>query len=482
MTRPVAWIAVALLAALFVTAASPVEARFRPPANGPLLLVGEIHVGGEHSGVLELRLDGKPHASIPVGTGIFEIAMPRDGHAGMVSLEFTAPGLRLRSLVGGQQRLARRAGAGGRLTVDDEDGLRVSPLGTAMAVVASGPDGLPPRSDVALADAVQAASPGDIVQASAAIERLALEPTRLPKGFPDGLALVEDPAAFNMAIQADPGLVSDPQLVLDPLPFTPLGAGDVGDVVIFAGPLAAPGTPITGPGLVIEREAGGFRLHDQQFDGPPYLGGISATGVLELVPASPVAQFAGYRHCASLGHDTMFVVHTVQQDVRRHWRGADASLWQLGTDSLLRSPECPEFKPVALRSVRLSAAPDMMRTRLLTTPRRVLGRHSLPVFCGSPLPHGGIALDPCGQADHVFARDGSGVAYPVGEAPMAFGWEHDAHGAIRVDYGDASTRFWIIDPGDRTIQAVAYVAAAVVVGYPGTSSGHATLVRGGLPD
>src|SRR5690606_18795811 len=129
-----------------------------------------------------------------------------------------------------------------------------------------------PASDSALADAVQATTPDHIVRVAAAIERLALDPARLPDGVPDGLALTEDPAAFDSAVRADPGLVSDPHLVFDALPSMPLALRDVGDVLIFANRRGASGTPSSGPGLVIEREPGGFRLHDHQFDGPSWLG------------------------------------------------------------------------------------------------------------------------------------------------------------------------------------------------------------------
>ena len=482
MARPVVWILLVVAAATAAMASAPAEARrhLPPPADGPVVLAGEIHVAGSPAGLLELRLDGKLHASIPAGTGSFELTIPRDGSAGMVSLEFIAPDLRLRALLGGQGRLVRRAGPDGRLTVIEEDGLRVSPLSTAVAVLASSLDGVPPGSDVALADAVQAAWPSDIVLAGTAIARLAEEPWRLPDGFRDGLALAEDPAAFNKALQAAPGLVSEPHLVFDGLPATPLQSGDIGDVLILTGPRTAPGVPFTGQGMVMEREAGGFRLHDHMFYGPVWRGGVGAHDVLELEPTMTVVDFGGYFPCPSAGWDVMAVVETVRRDFRRRWQGEGVSLWQLGTDRVRRCPDCPELEPVAWRSTELSAAPDMLRTRLLTTPRRFVGRQSLPVFCGIPIPHGWLMLEPCGQADHVFASDGSGVVHPVDAAPQAFDWAQDGHGAIRVDYGDASARFWIIDDGDRPLYPVAYVAAGVVMGYPGTSGGQATLVRGGL--
>ena len=485
MARSMVWVLAVLAGCISGSAGAPaVAARLRSPPQPPVLLVGEVHVGGSHAGVLGLYLDGKLHASIPAGNGVFELVLPADGDAGMVSLEFSAPGLRLRSLLGGQRRLSRGAGADARLGVDDEDGLRMSPLSTAVAVLASSVDGVPPRSDMALADAVQAAGPSDIVRAASAIERLAVDPSRLPKGFPDGLALAEDRAAFDQAVQADPGLVAQPQQVLDPLPVTALRAGDIGDVLIFTGPRAGPGVPPVGHGMVLEREADGFRLHDELFDGPAWIGGVDVQGSLALVPATPVARFAGYRSCPSRGVEVTAVMSIERRDFRRHWRGAGVSLWQSGMDGVVELLDCPGIEPVAVRTVELSAAPDMLRTRLLTTPRRFHGRHALPLFCGLPMPHGGLVLEPCGQADHVFARDGSGVLHPADAPVAAFSWAQDGHGAIRVDYGEASTRFWIIDPGglDRTLQPVAYVAEGVVVGYPGTSSGQATRVRGGLAD
>lgn len=482
MPRPRTWIAAVLSACIAGTSAAPADARrLRPPADGPVLLAGEVLVDGNHSGVIELRLDGKLHSTVPVGNGGFELAMPRDGGARMVTLEFRAPQLRLRSLLGGQARLVQRAGTDGRLDVDEEDRLRLTPLSTALAVLAQ-LDGVP-DSDGGLADAVQAAWPSDMVLGTTAIARLAAEPWRLPHGFPDGLALAEDPVAFSKAIQADPGLVSEPHLVIDPLPASPLRGADIDGALVFTGARMAPGLPPTGPGLVMEREDGGFRLHDHMFDGPGWSGVLDAEGGLLMTPVTPVVEFGGYYPCPSLGRDVAGTVTTMHRDFRRLWRAAGVSVWQHGIDRVLGFPECPGLAEVAWRTAELWAAPDMPRLQALTSPRRFIGRQSLPVFCGVPLPHWGLALEPCGQADHVFNADGSGLAHPADAAPLAFSWGLGEHGAIRVDYGEeASSRFWIIDAGDRTGQPVAYVAAGVVAGYPGTSSGQATLVRGGLAE
>ena len=474
-----------LIAAAFAAclAASPAaEARPRPPASGPVVLVGEIDVGGKHEGVVELRLDGELVASVPAANGAFELEMPRHGGAGMVILEFHAPDLRLRSLLGGQGRLALRAGADGRLAVAEEDRLRLSPLSTAVAVLASGLDLVPPAGDDALADALQATWGSDIRLATTAIERLAVEPGRLPPGIPDGMALAEDPAAFNHAVQEDPALVSDPHLVFDALEAKPLSAGDVAGALVFTGPRAAPGVPTDGPGMVMERVAEGFRLHDHMFDGPSWSGGLDAQGALVIEPLQLVREFAGYYDCPSLGWTVAGVVDTTRRDFRRLWQGVGMAVWHFGSDHELSFPECPELETVEWRSMRVWTAPDMARARALTQPRRFVGRQSLPVFCGYPLPHWGLALEPCGQADHVFNADGSGVAHPDDGPPLGFSWGRGPHGGIRVDYGDASARFWILEDGDRRLLPVAYVAEAVVVGYPGTSSGQATLVRGGQPE
>lgn len=82
----------------------------------------------------------------------------------------------------------------------------------------------------------------------------------------------------------------------------------------------------------------------------------------------------------------------------------------------------------------------------------------------------------------MFNADGSGVAHPGDGPPLDFSWGRGPRGDVRVDYGDASARFWILEDGDRRVQPVAYVAEAVVVGYPGTASGQATLVRGAQPE
>src|SRR5690606_30924203 len=154
--------------------------------------------------------------------------------------------------------------------------------------------------------------------------------------------------------------------------------------------------------------------------------------------------------------------------------------WQLGQEHALSYPKCPELPSRTVRWTSLWAATDMVRARALTTPRRFLGRHALPVFCGAPMPHGMLALDYCGHADHVFAADGSGIVHRHDQPSATFAWSRDADGAMRVDYGDAATRFWIVDPGEapgREVQGVAWVAEGNVVGYDGTASGHAPMLR-----
>jgi hypothetical protein len=480
MARLSVWIVPALAACIAALVSAPLDARLRTLPEGPVVLAGEIHAGGAHSGELRLYLDGKLETSVPAAPGQFEVAMPRGG-AGMVSLEYHAPGIRLRSLLGGQDRLGRAAGPGARLTPHLQEGLRISPLGTALAVLASGPDGARPESDVALAKRVLAIRPSDLEQATAALERLAAAPDRLPSGFADGLALVEDRAAFAQAVRADPGLVSRHDLVIDALPAAELGEGDIGKLLVLNGPRARPGPPATGSGWVLERSAAGFTLHGERYEPATYRGGIDAHGALALAPSRQMTSFAGYQYCPARDANAMAFVTSVGRDFRRHWSGLGVALWQMGADSLLELHDCPGFKPVRLRSVHLRAAPDMGRAALLTTPRRFLGRHSLPLFCGVLYPHH-EAVQPCGQADHVFARDGSGLAYPDGRAPMPFSWGAGSHGEIRLEYADRNSRFWIVDAGDRETQVVTYVATAPVehVTSIGTGSGHATLVRGGL--
>ncbi len=481
MTRRDSWMALALVACVAASSAAA-EARPRPPAAGPVVLAGEIHAPGGHSGILELRLDGKLQAAMPAATGAFEIAMPRAGNAGMVSLEFTAPGLRLRSLLGRQGRLANRAGADGRLAATHEDGLRLSPLSSALAVLASRVDGKPPRSDVALASAVKALRGHELLQATTVLARLAVDPDALPPGFGDGLALLEHEAAFDDFARAHPAFLEAPEDILDALPTTPLTATEPGSVLAFTAPRRAPGEPLDDWGLVVERVGADYRVHDEFFDGPAYAGGIDAGGALALVPHAPlsIVDFLG-PPCPSTGDsETMAVSTLVGRDFRRHWRGSDVALWQAGQDHVVTYPECPGLAPSTTRRVTLHAAPDMLRAPVLTSPRRFPGRHALPLFCPLVFPHTYLALTPCDYADHVFARDGSGVAYPQGEAPRPFTWAAGARGAMRLDYGDMVLRLWIVDPADRVASALVYVVEGEVVGYDGTSSGYATMVRGGI--
>lgn len=481
MAGPGTWITVAL-AAICAWPTTTSASRLRPPPPQPMMIVldGEIDVGGTHAGILELRLDGELHGSVPAGPGHFSMVVPAGAGAGMVSLEYSAPGVRLRSLLGGHARLTRLAGPDARLGPEDETGLRVSALSTAISVVASTVDGIPPATDAELAAAVQAAWPSDIAIAATALERYAQDPARLPDGFSDGLALVQDIAAFNAELRDDPTLAALPHLVLDPLPFDPAGPGALQPVLALTGPRAAPGTPADGPGLVLEQVAGGgFRLHGVNFDRQAFSGGFDPSGVLQLVPEEPIVTFAGYAPCEGLGGDTVMRTASLQaQDLRRHWRGAGIDLWQLGSDVVYQLHDCPGAKPETVRSIHLWASPVIPRSRMHDVPARLAGRHALPMFCGILHPHD-ISVQACGRADHVLARDGTGTAWPDGEPPVTLAWGRDASGAIRLDYADGrASRLWLIDEGDGVTQAVAWVAEAEVVGYPGTGSGHATRVLG----
>ncbi len=482
MAKPAARMTITLAACLAAALPAGLAARPGAPAKGTMVLAGEIRAEGAPAGTLALYLDGELHGQVPAGAGTFEITLPRDGSAGMVSLEFAAPDLRLRSLLGGQARLSKRAGGDARLVVAEEDGLRLSALGSAMAVLATRTGAGAPATDVALARAVNAIEGWQLLSATAVLARLAAEPALLPPGFDDGLALLEDAEAFADFVQAHPAILDAAAEVLDALPVAPLPPDGGGPVLVFTGARRAPGDPLHGPGLVVEREGAGYRVHDDYFDGPAYSGAVDAAGTLRLVPHSPVARvnFHGPACPSQGGKPTWEVANLVQRDFRRHWRGSGVSLWQLGQDYVLSYPQCPELAPREVRTASLRAAPDMVRARLLTTPRRFTGRQSLPLFCPLLLPHGDLAFEPCGQVDHVFAPDGSGVADPQGKAPQPFAWSIDAHGAMRVDYGDRASRFWILDPGDRVVQPLAWVAEGEVVGYTGTSSGQGTRVVGGL--
>lgn len=89
MARTGAWIAAAVVAiGLLAPAAS--SARLRPPP-AVVTLVGEIEAGGQHAGVLELRLDGVVLATIPAAPGPFQVQLPAGSDTGMLSLEYHAP-------------------------------------------------------------------------------------------------------------------------------------------------------------------------------------------------------------------------------------------------------------------------------------------------------------------------------------------------------------------------------------------------------
>ncbi|MBJ6985326.1 hypothetical protein [Luteimonas sp. MC1750] len=484
MDRSAPWtvVAVAVLLAMLPTAATQ-AARLRTPpaAPGTVLLVGEVDVGGTHSGMIELLLDGELQARVPAGQGAFQIELPATGAAGMVSLEYLAPGVRLRSLLGGQQRLAWLAGRDGRLTAQDADGLRVTPLATAVAVLATTVDGVPPATDADLAEAIRAAWGSDLQVVATALERLAVDPGRLPAGFPDGLSLVADVAAFNAALRADPGLAASPQLVFDPMPVSSVGLADTRPVLALAGPHGAPGTPLESNGaLLMEPHGQGDVLLHGMDDRPQlYAPRPEMSGTIQLLPLQSVPTWVGYAPCRGDEKATGMLVATVLgRDLRRHWRGQGVSLWQIGTDVVYEQPDCPDPQPWQERRIELWAAPGIPRTRSHDAPAMLVGRHALPMVCGVDYPHH-LVVEACGRADHVLARGGSGTAYPVGEAPVALTWGRDASGAIRFAYADGRvSRQWLIDAGDGVVQTVAWVAEAVIDGYTATGSGHATRIRG----
>ena len=483
MQRSAPWAAAVLAALVATTPAGAQAARLRLPAPAPetVLLVGEVNVGGLHSGVLELRLDGALQAQVPAGQGPFQVELPATAGAGMVSLEYVAPGLRLRSLLGGRQRLSGLAGSDGRVTPEDEDGLRVSPLSTAISVLASTVDGVPPATDAAFATAIRAARGSDIRVVATALERLAVDPDRLPAGFPDGLSLVEDIEAFNAALRADPQLGASPQLVFDPMPVTSVAPGELRRVRAFAQPHGAPGTPLeSNRGLLLEPDGqGALLLHGMDQRPKAYSVLPDAAGALQLLPLQSVPTWVGYASCRSDPDATGMLVATVlARDLRRHWRGQGVSLWQFGADILYEQPDCPDPQPWEERAIELWASPEIPRARTHDVRAKLVGRHSLPMTCGVDYPHH-LVVEACGRADHVLARDGSGMAHPAGEAPLALTWGRDASGAVRFDYADGRvSRQWLIDVGDGLVQTVSWVGEADLQGYTATGSGHATRVLG----
>jgi hypothetical protein len=475
--RPAASAGMALALALACGTALAAPSKIAPPPVGTVALSGELHLDAPVTGVMQLYLDDTLHASVPVAPGPFAMDLPRAGDAGSVRLEFVAEGRRLRSLLGTQESLVRRSGRRGALGVADVDGLRVSALTTALAVLVDEVLDGPPDGRGDLAWALDRMGMLSVGERATVADMVTIDPGLLPDGYADAVELVSDPAAVMAFALADPSVRGPGRI--DALPVVPLAAGTA---LPRALPLMrvprVPQYAVWGHETVLERGIAKWVFHEALVGPVPWSGGFGPDGVLRLEPDQPLYRLDYALFCD--GKASQVLDRVVARDLRRHWRGEDRTLWYLAETVSRTSPECPDALPVLVRSGEYHRAPDMVRAAAQTLPRRMLGAQELPWLCEVDLPPGGRTIGACGRARHVLHADGTGTVVPPGDVPRAITWVHDDSGAIRIDQGDFRLRFWRIDPMDQVMQPIAWVGEGTI-DYEDSSAGVAYRTPGPLP-
>lgn len=491
------WIGAATVqpAAPAADATTPPPTLRRRPAVTPVIRVdGDVAgVAAGASGTLTLRLDGQLVHQAPASASGFVVEVPSSA-SGMLTLEYTQPGVHFVSPLGSYARLVRMAGADGRLTRDECECTRLTPFSTALQQVGGMMLGHAPRSDVELRNAARQAG-YDLTNATVVLARLAADPTLLPPGHATGLDLLRDRPAF-VAYLYDTlySVLDDPTAALDPLPTATMDASRLPDRFALLGPVLDVATPTPAAAYVLERDGGTFRMHAASGSlGVPHVG--TADGdALVLVPDGEITLFNPTYRCPFTGQMTGRRWTMVRHVLQRQWASDGLDIWRLVSEADVSFPDCPGMDGYLERGATFLPFADLAGTRPLTTERRFLGDRALPVFCSTAGQHNGIPLDTCGYAVHRFSRGGTGEMLDLGDKVDAylqpiqaqgrapFSWSMGSDGAMHVQAGDERTRYWVLDGGDGAALGVVHVTDAERETGHASLAGYTAMIRVGAAD
>ena len=508
MLKTIIWLA---LAAIVTTGTWMGRSRPEPPVSGaqPIAIPGKIRpprpvvpalrVDGDVIGVaqglegtLAVHVDGQVVRQIAATAGGFVVEVPAST-SGMVTLEYTQPGVHFVSPLGSYAAMARMAGADGRLTRDECECTRVSAFSTALQHVATMMLGHPPRTDAQFRSVARQVG-SEVVEAATALVRLADDPTQLPASHATGLALLRDrPALLEYLLTGQP-LFGEPADALDSVPTRVLVAADLADRFALLGPQFDAARPTPATAVVIEREGGAFRMH-----GAPASFSISHVGnvvdnALVMLPDGEISLVNIGDRCPSTGQVTERHWTVVEDVLQQQWVSEGLEIWRWSRTSDTSFPHCPERPGYTDRSAVFQVAYNLADTRPLTNPRRFIGSNALPVFCDTAGQHNGVALGQCDYAVHRFARDGTGEIVELGDkvdaqfqpipadGRKAFSWSMGADGAMHVQAGEERIRYWVLDGGDRAALGVIHVADAARDTHHASQAGYSPMIRVGVTD
>lgn len=464
----------------------------RAPAGG-LRLMGEID-GPSAGGTVTVRANGRVVGQGPVSaTNTWSIDIAAIGASEMITAEWQAPSIHFTATVGGFNGLRTRAGTDAVLTVAESDTLRISALSTTTDLLTARSIGGAARSDTQYETALRTMDSADLHAVAFGLQHVAADPSALPAGYPDGLALARSEGGFALLAQTTLGVESGP--VFRGWRANPMADSALDNGLVLLRELADPDRPLSMPyAEVLERSGPAYRIYTPNTTHPVH-SGRTVDGKFVLTPESPRRSVI-YRDrlCPSdMRAYQPIVTELVEFRYDRLRRGQRVDLWRSTYVERTTWPECPDF--AGMEDIHLSSG--MFRgislTQTMPMPggrRPFAGVKSLPAFCKEASPDGlGQALQMCDYAPHRFDANGQGMQRELGPkvafdtmAPIAatgerpFTWVRPTQGTLHVDTADASTRYWLIDLGEPGVTGWAYAATGEVDGTLQGAGGYTAML------
>jgi hypothetical protein len=480
-----------------VAAKRPLE-RGRPPSSSvpSLRIEGEVSgVPADGAGILTVRVGGVVKQQMAATSGTFALDLAGAPGAGMVSLEYTQPGIHFTSLLDSHARLVQLAGSDARLTREECECTRISAFSTGLHHAAEVALGHSPRTGVELGDAVRRVGP-DLDLATLALARLAADPGLLPDSHETGLALLRDRPAFAAYLQETGfALFDDPATALADLPSAEMRDAHVPVRSALVGPVLDVQSPLATSASVLERAGNAFTLHS----GVPGLGreyvGAIEDGRLVLLPQGDVSFVnPSAVMCPSTFQYTDEHRGLVRREIARQWGGSRLQIWRSYVEEEVSYPDCPELPTRVARSAGFSPVLDLADSRMLTSARRFSGSKALPSFCLPENAYPDTELRECAYAVHRFGGNGIGELLDLGDKVDAtmqpiqgggrapFTWAMGEDGAMHVQVGATGTRYWVVDGGDGSAMGVVYVVDADRPGGNISMAGYTAMIGATYPD
>ncbi len=470
---------------------SKVKARPRPGATG-LRIDGEVAVPGTAgaAAMLSVRI-GDTTTEVPVTLPAFSVQLPAQQADPMVSLEVTLAGAKYTAVLGGYDRIARKAGADAVLEPAELDRVRITAMGTSLHhYVSRVLGGRLPVSDRELEQAIRAVGM-DVAVGGWVLHAIASGALALPAGYPDGYALLQDASGLRAFLAGVPEYTQEVQAFArqpSGIPF-PLLALDADTAVLstleYGETKMASATP-----RVLLRRDGGFEFHGRSTTDPVATVTALDTGAVRVTPREP-ARFHAFPLVTLVPGEpptqVLAMYEPLHETWRRHFVGDRYSLWAVTETFRVSYPQNPELAPTELVVTRMSHAFALHKLAPRFRAADLMDRRVLPYFCAAPDGHGLEVLWDCEYGQTTFIRDGSGLVQEIGskvDAQMQprvagyytefFQWTLGARGTLRMTFPRTEVTYWRLEGGDASVTPVLYVArgqgaSGTNLTYAGTS-------------